>query len=56
VTAGWYHGSAGTDHSPTVKAEAAAAVVELMMMGVRTPETVEIYINVQIINLRNCCI
>jgi hypothetical protein len=26
-------------HAPTVKLEAAAAVVELLMMGVRTPET-----------------
>jgi hypothetical protein len=37
----------GTDHDqqlcyhhvPTVKPEAATAVVELLMMGVRTPET-----------------
>jgi hypothetical protein len=41
VPAGWpdhdqrhcYH------HAPTVKPEAATAVVELLMMGVRTPET-----------------
>jgi len=26
-------------HAPTVKPEAAIAVVELLMMGVRTPET-----------------
>jgi hypothetical protein len=26
-------------HSPTVKPEAATALVELLMMGVRTPET-----------------
>jgi hypothetical protein len=26
-------------HAPTVKQEAATAVVELLMMGVRTPET-----------------
>ena len=26
-------------HTPTVKPEAATAVVELMMIGVRTPET-----------------
>jgi len=26
-------------HAPTVKAEGAAAVVELLIMGVRTPET-----------------
>jgi len=33
-------------HAPTVKPEAATAVVELLMMGVRTPENVELYINV----------
>jgi hypothetical protein len=27
------------DHAPTVKPEAATAVVELLMMGVKTPET-----------------
>jgi len=27
------------NHAPTVKSEAATAVVELLMMGVRTPET-----------------
>jgi hypothetical protein len=26
-------------HAPTIKPEAATAVVELLMMGVRTPET-----------------
>jgi hypothetical protein len=26
-------------HAPTVKPQAATAVVELLMMGVRTPET-----------------
>jgi hypothetical protein len=26
-------------HTPTVKPEAATAVIELLMMGVRTPET-----------------
>jgi len=26
-------------HTPTVKPEAATAVVELLLMGVRTPET-----------------
>jgi hypothetical protein len=26
-------------HAPTVKPEAATAIVELLMMGVRTPET-----------------
>jgi hypothetical protein len=29
----------GYHHAPTVKPEAATAVVELLMMGVRTPET-----------------
>jgi hypothetical protein len=33
-------------HTPTVKPEAVTAVVELWMMGVRTPET-ELYINVK---------
>jgi len=32
-TATTYH------HAPTVKPEAATAVVEFLMMGVRTPET-----------------
>jgi hypothetical protein len=27
------------EHAPTVKPEAATAVVELLMMGMRTPET-----------------
>jgi hypothetical protein len=31
--------AAWPDHVPKVKPEAAAAVVELLMMGVRTPET-----------------
>jgi hypothetical protein len=36
------------DHAPTVKPEAATAVVELLIMGVRTPEKhVELYINVK---------
>jgi len=29
----------GSNSAPTVKPEAATAVVELLMMGVRTPET-----------------
>jgi len=39
------HGRANRDqqhcyhHAPTVKPEAATAVVELLMMGMRTPET-----------------
>jgi hypothetical protein len=31
-------------HAPTVKPEVATAVVELLMMGVRKPENVELYI------------
>ena len=34
-------------YAPTVKPEAATAVVELLMMGMRTPETFELYINVK---------
>jgi hypothetical protein len=34
-------------HAPTVKPEAATAVVELLMKGVRTPENVELHINVK---------
>jgi hypothetical protein len=45
-------------HAPTVRPEAATAVVELLMMGVRTPETCRAVhtIKRQVINLRNCCI
>jgi hypothetical protein len=43
-------------HAPTVKSEAAAAVVELLEMGVRTPETCSAAQKHQVINLRNCCI
>jgi hypothetical protein len=43
-------------HAPTVKPEAATAVVELLTMGVRTPETWWAVHKRQIINLRNCCI
>jgi hypothetical protein len=32
-------GPAGYHYTPTVKPEAATAIVELLMMGVRTPET-----------------
>jgi len=42
-------------HAPTVKPEAATAV-ELLMMGVRTPETPWAARKRQVINLRNCCI
>jgi len=34
-------------HAPTVKPEAATAVVELLMMGVRMPNHVELYINIK---------
>jgi len=34
-----YHQELNNHHAPTVKPEAAIAVVELLMMGVRTPET-----------------
>jgi hypothetical protein len=34
------------NHTPTVKPEAAIAVVKLLIMGVRTPKHVELYINV----------
>jgi hypothetical protein len=43
-------------HAPTVKPEAATAVVELLMRGVRTPETCWAVHKRQVINLRNCCI
>jgi len=43
-------------HAPTVKPEAATAVVELLMMGVRTPKTCPAVRKRQVINLRNCCI
>jgi hypothetical protein len=42
-------------HAPTVKPETATAVVELLMMGVRTPETCWAVNKRQVINLRNCC-
>jgi hypothetical protein len=40
-------------HAPTLKPEAATAVVELLMMGVRTPETCLAVHKRQVINLRN---
>jgi len=43
-------------HAPTVKPETATAVVEFMMMGVRTPETCWAVHKRQVINLKNCCI
>ena len=42
--------------APTVKPEAATAVVELLMIGVRMPETRRAVHKRQVINLRNCCI
>ena len=44
------------DQTPTVKPEAAIAVFELLMMGVKTPETCWAVHKRQVINLRNCCI
>ena len=54
----------GTDHDqqhcchhvPKVKSEAATAVVELLMMGMRMPETCWAVFKWQVRNLRNCCI
>jgi hypothetical protein len=43
-------------HAPKVKPEAATAVVELLMMDVRTPETCWAVHKHQVIKLRNCCI
>jgi len=43
-------------HAPTVKPEAATAVVELLTMGVNSPETCWAVHKRQAINLRNCCI
>ena len=43
-------------HAPTVKPEAATAVVELLMMGVRTPETCWAVLKRQVINLRTFCL
>jgi hypothetical protein len=43
-------------HAPTVKAETAAAVVELLMVGVRTFEACCAVHKRQLINLRNFCI
>jgi hypothetical protein len=42
-------------HAPTVKPEAATAVVEFLMMGVRTPEICSAVHKRLVINLRNCC-
>jgi hypothetical protein len=43
-------------HALTIKPEAATAVVELLMVGVRTPETCSAVHKHQLINLRNFCI
>ena len=43
-------------HTPTVKPDAATTVVELLMMGARTPETCWAVHKHQVINVRNCCI
>jgi hypothetical protein len=43
-------------HAPKVKPEAVTAVVELLMMGMRTPKTCSAIHKYQVINLRNCCI
>ena len=43
-------------HAPKVKPEAATAVVELLMMDVRTPETCGAVHKRQVTNLGNCCI
>jgi hypothetical protein len=40
-------------HAPTVKPEAATAVVELLVMGVKTLETCSVVHIHQVINLRN---
>ena len=42
-------------HAPTVKPEAATAVVELLMMDVRRPETCFAVYKRHVINMRNCC-
>jgi len=45
-----------TTNSTTVKPEAATAVVELLMMGVRTSKTCSAVHKCQVTNLINCCI
>jgi len=40
-------------HAPTVKPEAATAVVELLMMGMRISETCWAVFKRQVVNLRN---
>jgi hypothetical protein len=52
-------GASRPDHCyhyvPTVKPEAATAVVELLIMGVGMPETCGAVHKRQVINLGNCC-
>ena len=43
-------------HAPTVKPEAVTAVVELLMMDLRTPETCWAVHKRQVIKLRICCV
>jgi hypothetical protein len=43
-------------HAPTVKPEAATALIELLMIGVRTSETCWAVNKCQVINWRNCWI
>jgi hypothetical protein len=43
-------------HVPMVKPEAATAVIELLLMGMRMPETCCSVFKRHVINLRNCCI
>jgi len=43
-------------HAPKVKPEAATAVVEILMMGVRTPETCSALNKRQVINWINYCV
>jgi len=43
-------------HAPTVKPETATAVVELLILDLRTSETCWAVHKCQVINLRSCCI
>jgi hypothetical protein len=43
-------------HAPKVKPETALAVVELLVLGVRTPETCWVLNKRQVKYWRNCCI
>jgi len=43
-------------HTPMVKPEAATAVAELLMMGVRMHKTCLAVCKRQLIDLKNCCI